>query len=141
MEKGQLRLRFNVSVRPEKQIELGAKIEIKNMNSISGVRRALAYEIRRPISVLESGEELSRRRVDGRYGWRNLSPCAQKSSARLPLFPNPDLVPVKTEGFAERCRERVPDYHERKRARFVEQISVSRYDAGCWRTILSWREF
>ena len=46
MEKGQLRCDCNVSVRPEDQTELGAKIEIKNMNSISGVRRALAYEIR-----------------------------------------------------------------------------------------------
>ncbi|MBV9617790.1 MAG: Asp-tRNA(Asn)/Glu-tRNA(Gln) amidotransferase subunit GatB, partial [Verrucomicrobia bacterium] len=45
MEKGQLRCDCNVSVRPEKQAELGAKIEIKNMNSISGVRRALTFEI------------------------------------------------------------------------------------------------
>ena len=45
MEKGQLRCDCNISVRPETQEELGAKIEIKNMNSISGVRRALAYEI------------------------------------------------------------------------------------------------
>ncbi len=58
MEKGQLRCDCNVSVRPEKQTELGAKIEIKNMNSISGVRRALAYEVKRQISVLESDESL-----------------------------------------------------------------------------------
>src|SRR5881275_1093450 len=58
MEKGQLRCDCNVSVRPEKQAELGAKIEIKNMNSISGVRRALAYEIQRQISLLKSGERL-----------------------------------------------------------------------------------
>src|SRR5215831_16049666 len=58
LEKGQLRCDCNVSVRPESQVELGAKIEIKNLNSISGVRRALAYEIRRQISVLESGEQL-----------------------------------------------------------------------------------
>src|ERR1700750_3006613 len=47
MEKGQLRCDCNVSVRPETQTELGAKIEIKNMNSISGVRRALTYEVAR----------------------------------------------------------------------------------------------
>src|SRR5947208_11107547 len=58
MEKGQLRCDCNISVRPEKQTELGAKIEIKNMNSISGVRRALAYEIRRQISLLERGVKL-----------------------------------------------------------------------------------
>src|SRR5205807_9588883 len=56
MEKGQLRCDCNVSVRPETQAELGAKVEIKNMNSISRVRRALAYEIRRQISLLERNE-------------------------------------------------------------------------------------
>src|SRR5882724_8517024 len=58
MEKGQLRCDCNVSVRLEDQTELGAKIELKNLNSISGVRRALAYEIRRQISILERGEQM-----------------------------------------------------------------------------------
>src|SRR6266513_2008929 len=58
MERGQLRCDCNVSVRPQSQAELGAKVEIKNMNSISGVRRALAYEIQRQISVLEGGGKL-----------------------------------------------------------------------------------
>ena len=56
MEKGQLRCDCNISIRPEAQKELGAKIEIKNMNSISGVRRALAYEVERQTGVLASGE-------------------------------------------------------------------------------------
>src|SRR5277367_2733249 len=55
MEKGQLRCDCNISVRPEGQAELGTKIEIKNMNTISGVRRALAYEIERQIAVLSGG--------------------------------------------------------------------------------------
>src|SRR5438045_5301714 len=58
MEKGQLRCDCNISVRPQSQTEFGAKIEIKNLNSISGVRRALAYEIRRQIDALENGEAL-----------------------------------------------------------------------------------
>src|SRR3954453_11841513 len=58
MEKGQLRCDCNVSLRPESQTELGAKIELKNLNSISGVRRALAYEVRRHSSVLYRNEEL-----------------------------------------------------------------------------------
>src|SRR6266853_2119476 len=58
MEKGQLRCDCNVSVRPEKQAELGAKIEIKNMNSISGVRRALAFEIQRQTDALARIPEL-----------------------------------------------------------------------------------
>src|SRR5207244_10379401 len=58
MEKGQLRCDCNVSLRPEDQTELGAKIEIKNLNSVSGVRRALAYEIRRQTTILERGEQM-----------------------------------------------------------------------------------
>src|SRR5947207_8175430 len=58
MEKGQLRCDCNVSVRAETQTELGAKIEIKNMNSISGVRRALAFEIQRQNEALERGDKL-----------------------------------------------------------------------------------
>src|SRR5256886_5640732 len=58
MEKGQLRCDCNVSVRPEHQTELGAKIELKNLNSISGVRRALAHEIQRQTSILERGERM-----------------------------------------------------------------------------------
>src|SRR6195256_5272437 len=58
MEKGQLRCDCNISVRPAEQRDLGTKIEIKNMNSISGVRRALAYEVRRQAQALERGEIL-----------------------------------------------------------------------------------
>ena len=54
MEKGMVRCDVNVSVRPKGQKELGAKIEIKNMNSFSGVRKALEYEIPRQIEVLEA---------------------------------------------------------------------------------------
>src|SRR5438067_11991391 len=69
MEKGQLRCDCNVSVRPEKQIELGAKIEIKNMNSISGVRRALVYEIGRQINALERAEKLEQET----RGWNDVT--------------------------------------------------------------------
>src|SRR5215218_7549605 len=66
MEKGQMRCDCNVSVRPEGTTELGVKIEIKNMNSISGVRRAVAYEIERQTEALRTGEKLvqSTRRWD-----------------------------------------------------------------------------
>src|SRR5205085_5602406 len=58
MEKGQLRCDCNVSVRPEGTTEFGTKIEIKNMNTISGVRRALAFEIERQIECARRGEKL-----------------------------------------------------------------------------------
>src|SRR4026208_2162790 len=70
MEKGMVRCDVNVSVRPKGQTGLGAKIEIKNMNSFTGARKALEYEIPRQIAVLESGGKLvqSTRRWDDESG-------------------------------------------------------------------------
>jgi aspartyl-tRNA(Asn)/glutamyl-tRNA(Gln) amidotransferase subunit B len=131
MEKGQLRCDCNVSVRPEDQAELGAKIEIKNMNSISGVRRALAYEVQRQISVLESGEQLEQetRGWDDVVGQTFLM-RTKEFAHDYRYFPDPDLVPVKTEVLLADVRERLPELPKAKRARFVQQYQVSPYDAG-----------
>jgi aspartyl-tRNA(Asn)/glutamyl-tRNA(Gln) amidotransferase subunit B len=131
MEKGQLRCDCNVSVRPQEQNELGAKIEIKNMNSISGVRRALAYEIRRQISILERREQLEQET----RGWdivagETFLMRTKEFAHDYRYFPDPDLVPVKTDVLVADVRERVPELPKAKRARFVEQYGVSPYDAG-----------
>src|SRR5207248_958625 len=109
----------------------GAKIEIKNMNSISGVRRALAYEIRRQISVLESGEQLEQetRGWDDTAGETFLM-RTKEFAHDYRYFPDPDLVPVKTDVLVADVRERVPELPKAKRARFVEQYQVSSYDAA-----------
>jgi aspartyl-tRNA(Asn)/glutamyl-tRNA(Gln) amidotransferase subunit B len=131
MEKGQVRCDCNVSVRPESQTELGAKIEIKNLNSISGVRRALAYEIWRQISVLQSGHELEQetRGWDDSAGETFLM-RTKEFAHDYRYFPDPDLAPVKTDVLVADVRERVPELPKAKRARFVEQYQVSPYDAG-----------
>src|SRR5881392_4004259 len=131
MEKGQLRCDCNVSVRSEKQTELGAKIEIKNMNSISGVRRALAYEIRRQIAALENGETLQQET----RGWNDAAGetflmRTKEFAHDYRYFPDPDLVSVKTELLVADVRERVPELPKAKRSRFVDQYQVSPYDAG-----------
>src|SRR5437899_4986053 len=131
MEKGQLRCDCNVSVRPENQTELGAKIEIKNMNSISGVRRALAFEIQRQIDALEHGEKLQQET----RGWDEVAGetflmRTKEFAHDYRYFPDPDLVPVKTEVLLGDVRGRVPELPKAKRARFVEQYQVSAYDAG-----------
>lgn len=131
MEKGQLRCDCNVSVRPEKQQELGAKIEIKNMNSISGVRRALAYEVRRQTQALERGERLEQET----RGWDDAAgetfPMRTKEFAHdYRYFADPDLVPVKTEVLLDEARARLPELPRAKRARFARQYELSAYDAG-----------
>jgi aspartyl-tRNA(Asn)/glutamyl-tRNA(Gln) amidotransferase subunit B len=131
MEKGQLRCDCNVSVRPNHQIEYGAKIELKNLNSISGVRRALAFEIDRQISALEHGEKLSQetRRWDDDKGETFLM-RTKESAHDYRYFPDPDLLPVKTEVFMPGVRSRLPELPWTKRERFVREYGISSYDAG-----------
>jgi aspartyl-tRNA(Asn)/glutamyl-tRNA(Gln) amidotransferase subunit B len=131
MEKGQLRCDCNVSVRPEKQQELGAKIEIKNMNSISGVRRALTYEVRRQTEALERGEMLEQET----RGWDDAAgetfPMRTKEFAHdYRYFADPDLVPVKTEMLLDEARAQLPELPRARRARFARQYELSAYDAG-----------
>jgi len=131
MEKGQLRCDCNVSVRPESKAGFGAKLEIKNLNSISGVRRALAYEIRRQIAALENGETLEQET----RGWSDTAGetflmRTKEFAHDYRYFPDPDLVPVKTEVLLADVRERVPELPKAKRARFVQQYQVSPYDAA-----------
>jgi aspartyl-tRNA(Asn)/glutamyl-tRNA(Gln) amidotransferase subunit B len=131
MEKGQLRCDCNVSVRPDSQAEFGAKTEIKNMNSISGVRRALAYEIKRQIAALERGERLEQETRGWEDGGGETFLMRTKESAHdYRYFPDPDLVPVKTEVLLAEVRARVPELPQAKRARFVQQYGISDYDAG-----------
>ena len=131
MEKGQLRCDCNISVRPEGQSELGAKIEIKNMNSISGVRRALAYEIGRQSAALHRGEKLEQET----RGWDDVAGetflmRTKEFAHDYRYFPDPDLVPVKTEALVEEARHRLPELPNAKRARFIQDYGVSPYDAG-----------
>ena len=131
MEKGQLRCDCNISVRPATQAELGVKIEIKNINSISGVRRALAYEIQRQTGVLENGGRLEQET----RGWDNIAGetflmRTKEFAHDYRYFPDPDLVPVKSEVLLADVRARVPELPKAKRARFVQQYQVSPYDAG-----------
>jgi aspartyl-tRNA(Asn)/glutamyl-tRNA(Gln) amidotransferase subunit B len=131
MEKGQLRCDCNISVRPETQTEFGAKIEIKNLNSISGVRRALAYEVQRQVSALESGEKLEQEtRGWDDAGGKTFLMRTKEFAHDYRYFPDPDLVPVKTDVLVAEVRDRVPELPKAKRARFVQQYQVSPYDAA-----------
>jgi aspartyl-tRNA(Asn)/glutamyl-tRNA(Gln) amidotransferase subunit B len=131
MEKGQLRCDVNVSVRPVGTEKFGTKIEVKNLNSISGVRRALAYEIPRQIEALRGGEVLQQetRRWDDTRGETSLMRI-KESAHDYRYFPDPDLLPVKTAPIVEDARTRKPELPWEKRARFVADFGVSDYDAA-----------
>lgn len=131
MEKGQLRCDCNVSLRPNERSELGAKIEIKNMNSISAVRRALAYEVERQGGRLARGEKLTQET----RGWNEdagetFLMRTKEFAHDYRYFPDPDLPPVETAELLEEARAALPELPEAKRARFVRQYEVTPYDAA-----------
>jgi aspartyl-tRNA(Asn)/glutamyl-tRNA(Gln) amidotransferase subunit B len=131
MEKGQLRCDCNISMRRAEQEELGAKIEIKNMNSISGVRRALTYEVMRQTQLLSRGERLEQETRGWEDGRNETFLMRTKESAHdYRYFTDPDLVPVKTQALFEEVRTRLPELPKTKRARFIQQYKISPYDAA-----------
>ncbi|MEP7071890.1 MAG: Asp-tRNA(Asn)/Glu-tRNA(Gln) amidotransferase subunit GatB [Verrucomicrobiota bacterium] len=131
MEKGQLRCDCNVSLRPHDQEELGAKIEIKNLNSISGVRRALAYEVERQTAALIRGENLEQET----RGWDDdtgatFSMRTKEEAHDYRYFPDPDLLPVKTESIMAEARRRMPELPGERRARLEREFQITAYDAA-----------
>lgn len=131
MEKGQMRCDVNVSVRPAGQKEYGTKIELKNLNTVSGVRRALAFEIERQIEVLRGGGKLAQetRRWDDDRGETTLMRI-KESAHDYRYFPDPDLLPVRTPKIVEAAKDGMPELPQAKRERFVSQYGVSPYDAS-----------
>jgi len=131
MEKGMVRCDVNVSVRPKGQLELGAKIEIKNMNSFSGVRRALEYEIPRQIEVLSKGGKLlqSTRRWDDVAGITEEMRTKERAHDYR-YFPEPDLMPFEpTERWLEEVCQRVVELPLARKQRFMRQYQLPASDA------------
>ncbi len=131
MEKGQLRCDANVSVRPVGQQEFGEKVEIKNMNTISGVRRALAYEVQRQTTAAAKGETMSQetRRWDDAAG-KTFVMRTKEYAHDYRYFPDPDLMPVQvTETLLAEVRRQLTELPEAKRQRFVKQYGLPEYDA------------
>jgi aspartyl-tRNA(Asn)/glutamyl-tRNA(Gln) amidotransferase subunit B len=132
MEEGSLRVDANVSVRPEGQQELGAKTEIKNVNSFSGVEKAVEIEIARQIGVLEAGGRVEQETLlwDDHRG-RLRSMRSKEDSHDYRYFPDPDLPAlILEESAVESARTMLPELPRARRDRFVSSYELSVYDAG-----------
>ena len=131
MEKGMVRCDVNVSVRPKGAKELGAKIEIKNMNSFSGVRRALEYEIPRQIEAVTRGEKL---RQETRR-WDDMSCITESMRSKeqahdYRYFPEPDLMPFKpTDEWLAEVKARAVELPMARKKRFIEAYQLPTSDA------------
>jgi len=131
MEKGMVRCDVNVSLRPEGQSELGAKIEIKNMNSFSGVRKALEYEIPRQTEVLRKGGKLiqSTRRWDDTAGVTE-EMRTKEHAHDYRYFPEPDLMPFQpTEAWLAEVQKRVVELPLARKQRFMRDYQLPASDA------------
>src|SRR5207249_4613170 len=131
MEKGMVRCDVNVSVRPKGSEQLGAKIEIKNMNSFSGVRKALEYEIPRQIDVVKKGGKLvqSTRRWDDTTGITE-EMRTKEHAHDYRYFPEPDLMPFQpTESWLEEISRRVVELPLARKQRFMRDYQLPAPDA------------
>ncbi len=126
MEKGQMRCDANVSIRPKGRDTLGTKVELKNLNSISGVRAGINFEIKRQTKALQSGEEIVQetRRWNAEGGFTT-SMRSKEQAHDYRYFPDPDLMPVKIgQAKIESLKSELPELPFDKQRRFSEQYEL-----------------
>jgi len=131
MEEGSFRCDANVSVRPKGQKELGTRAEVKNMNSFRHVEKALEYEIKRQILVIEDGDDVVQetRLWDANEGV-TISMRGKEEAHDYRYFPDPDLVPLRVdETWIEEVRKGLPELPDQKKERFVKDYQIPEYDA------------
>jgi aspartyl-tRNA(Asn)/glutamyl-tRNA(Gln) amidotransferase subunit B len=131
MEKGNLRADINVSVRRPGEA-FGTRCEIKNVNSIRFAGQAIDHEARRQIGILEDGGTIVQetRLFDAKTG-QTRSMRTKEEAHDYRYFPDPDLLPlVIDEDTVERLRATLPELPDEKRARYVETLGLTPYDAS-----------
>jgi len=136
MEKGMVRCDVNISVRPKGTKELGAKIEIKNMNSFSGVRRAAEYEIARQVEVVTKGGKLaqSTRRWDDVAGITE-EMRTKEHAHDYRYFPEPDLMPcAPTESWLAEVGARVIELPLARKQRLMKDFQLPATDAEVFKS-------
>ncbi|HEX7222766.1 MAG TPA: Asp-tRNA(Asn)/Glu-tRNA(Gln) amidotransferase subunit GatB [Candidatus Limnocylindrales bacterium] len=132
MERGQMRVEANVSLRPRGTEPFGTRVEVKNMNSFRSVERAIAFEIERQAAAIDAGETLTQ---DTR-GWDENRGAtyvmrSKEDSHDYRYFPEPDLPPLRVDAaWLDEIRNRLPELPSARRARYVSDLGLSPYDAA-----------
>jgi aspartyl-tRNA(Asn)/glutamyl-tRNA(Gln) amidotransferase subunit B len=131
MEEGSFRCDANISLRPMGATELGAKVEVKNMNSFRAVFRALSFEVERQREALEGGQTP----VQETRGWvedtgQTVSQRTKEYAHDYRYFPEPDLPPLRLDrDYVESIRVRLPELPDAKERRFMAGYGLSEYEA------------
>ena len=132
MEEGSMRCDANVSVRRVGDEALGTRCEVKNVNSMRFVARAIEYEAKRQVEILEAGGSIDQetRLFDSARG-ETRSMRSKEEAHDYRYFPDPDLLPLELEeALVERIAAGLPELPDDKKARFVRDHGLSPYDAG-----------
>lgn len=127
MEEGSLRVDANVSARPAGQKELGTKTEVKNMNSFSGVERALDFEFARQCAILDRGETVSQQTLlwDANRGEARVS-RSKEASHDYRYFPEPDLLPLVLDpNWINEIRASIPELPSDRKKRIAEEYKLT----------------
>lgn len=130
MQEGSLRADVNLSVRPKGQKEFGTRTEMKNLNSFHAIARAIAYESRRQIDLLEDGEAVVQetRRWDDNKGY-SYAMRSKEDAQDYKYFPEPDLPPIEiSDARIQEIRESMPELPEQKKRRYREELGLPEYD-------------
>jgi aspartyl-tRNA(Asn)/glutamyl-tRNA(Gln) amidotransferase subunit B len=132
MEKGNLRCEANVSVRRAGEEKFGTKVELKNLNSVRFMQRAIEFEVKRHIEVLESGGRLTQEtRLWDERAMETRVMRSKEDAHDYRYFPEPDLPPlIVSEQFVDDVRRSMPELPEQRRKRFSEQYGLSFADAS-----------
>ncbi|MCK7558954.1 Asp-tRNA(Asn)/Glu-tRNA(Gln) amidotransferase subunit GatB [Chitinophaga sedimenti] len=131
MEEGSMRCDANVSIRLKGDTSLGTKVEVKNMNSIRNVKRAIENEVKRQIEMTERGERIVQetRSFDASNG--SSFPLRSKEEANdYRYFPEPDLAPFNfSDDFIDSIRAKLPALPEELVQKYTQQLGLPEYDA------------
>jgi aspartyl-tRNA(Asn)/glutamyl-tRNA(Gln) amidotransferase subunit B len=131
LEEGSLRCDANISIRPKGDDKLGTKVEVKNMNSFNGVRKAIDHEIERQIFAAENGERIVQETRLYDAAANKTHPMRSKEEANdYRYFPEPDLPPVcVTPEEIDNIRKTLPELPREKMRRFEKDYNITRQDA------------
>lgn len=131
MQEGSLRCDVNLSVRPAGSDGLGTRTEMKNLSSFRAITRAIAYESKRQIELIEAGglviQETRRWDEDKNASY---SMRSKENAQDYRYFPEPDIPPIElSEAYLQELSHRMPELAQVKRARYQAQYGLSAYDA------------
>ena len=131
MEQGGMRCDVNVSVKPKGSNTLGARTEMKNVNSFKSVYRAIKYESNRQIEIIENGGTITQetRKWDDNHG-KSVTMRKKETSQDYRYFPDPDMLAVEiSREEVQKIKDSLPPMPEELKKKYIEEYKLTEYDA------------